>query len=164
MSEIETFLKDYSLDIEDPAAPPATVQAAVQATSSGIIIPRRSTKADLLNLYASLQAGENPNSTPPSRASSRACMGRSAPYSQPEQTTTFTRSAFRPSGCSKRPSASLGHAPNAAVASHHPPPRSSERELAAHAGGELAIAFTSRHSSAPFPSLPSAFFGSAPLA
>ncbi|RXN11892.1 translation initiation factor IF-2-like protein [Labeo rohita] len=225
MSEIETFLEDYSLDIEDPAAPPATVQAvdqaATQATSvpqvppiepvaalrgrrpfrataahtsrrqitpspppskrqpsspassyasglssapakrkltvaglrqalasSGIIIPRRSTKADLLDLYASLQAGENPNSTPPSRASGRACTGRSAPYSRPEQTTTPPRSASRPSGRSKRPSASLGHAPNAVVTSHRPPPRSSERELAAHAGGEQAIASSSRRDSA----------------
>ncbi|KAI2650052.1 Stress response protein ish1 [Labeo rohita] len=212
MSEIE--IEEYSLDIEDPAAPPASTQAADQAASqatsasqdptteptatsrgrrpsraatahtprrrttpspppsrrqasspassyasalssapakgkwtvaglrkalvsSGIVIPRRSTKADLLDLYASLQAGEKPNSTPPSRASGRARTGRSAPYST--------------SGCSKRPSASLGHAPNATVASHCPPSRSSEREIAAHAGGEPAIASTSRRGSASSP-------------
>ncbi|KAL0168334.1 hypothetical protein M9458_036556, partial [Cirrhinus mrigala] len=97
-----------------PAKGKWTVARLRQAlASSGIIIPCRSTKADLLNLYASLQAGENPNSTPPSRASGRACTGRSTPYSRPEQTTTPPRMASRPSGRSKRPSASLGHAPNA---------------------------------------------------
>ncbi|RXN31048.1 translation initiation factor IF-2-like protein [Labeo rohita] len=173
MSEIE--IEEYSLDIEDPAAPPASIQAADQAASqatsasqdptteptatsrgrrpsraatahtprcrttpspppsrrqasspassyasalssapakgkwtvaglrkvlvsSGIVIPRRSTKADLLDLYASLQAGEKPNSTPPSRASGRARTGRSAPYST--------------SGCSKRPRPECrGHQP-----------------------------------------------------
>ncbi|KAL0148072.1 hypothetical protein M9458_056612 [Cirrhinus mrigala] len=196
MSEIE--IEEYSLDIEDPAAPPASVQATDQASSqatsapqdppiepaaasrgrrpsratathtsrrritpspppskrqpsspassyasalssapakgkwtvaglrqalasSGVIIPCRSTKSDLLDLYASLQAGENPNFTLPFRASGRACTGRSAPYSRPEQTTP-PRTASRPPGRSKRPSASLGHAPKAAVASHCPPP------------------------------------------
>ncbi|KAI2660037.1 hypothetical protein H4Q32_022635 [Labeo rohita] len=114
--------------------------------SSGVIIPHRSTKADLL--YASLQAGENPNSTPRSRASGRACTGRSAPYSWPEQTTTPPRAASWPSGRSDRPSASLGHAPKDAVASHRPPPRSSEQELAAHAGREPVFTSTSRHSGA----------------
>ncbi|KAL0152549.1 hypothetical protein M9458_052272, partial [Cirrhinus mrigala] len=211
------FLEDYSLDTDDPAAPPATVQAAARATSApqdpttepaatsrghrpsraaaahtprrritpspppsrrqasspassytsalssapakgkwtvaglrqalasaGISLPRRSTKADLLDLYASLQAGENPNSSPPSRASGRACTGHSAPYPQPGQTITPPRTASQPSGRNRRPSASLGHAPNVAVASLRPPSRSSQRELAAHAGGEPAIASTSR--------------------
>ncbi|RXN33880.1 poly [Labeo rohita] len=128
-----------------PAKGKWTVAGLRQAlTSSGVIIPRRSTKADLLNLYASLQAEENPGSTPPSRASGRAGTGRSAPYSRPEQTATPPRTASRPSGRNDRPSASLGHAPKAAVASHRPPPRSSERELAAYAGGEPVFASTSR--------------------
>ncbi|KAL0178801.1 hypothetical protein M9458_027695, partial [Cirrhinus mrigala] len=132
-----------------PAKGKWTVAGLRQAlVSSGVIIPRRSTKADLLNLYASLQAGENPISTSPSRASGRACTSRSTPYSRPEQTTTPTRMASRPSGRSDRPSASLGHAPKAAVASHRPPPRSSERELAAHAGGQPVFASTSCHSGA----------------
>ncbi|RXN02543.1 translation initiation factor IF-2-like protein [Labeo rohita] len=123
-----------------PAPPPLILLGAVShhhhhhLASSGVIIPRRSTKADLLDLYASLQAGENLNSTPPSRASGRACTGRSAPYSRPEQTTTPPRTEPLPSSYIIR------------AASHCPPPTSSERELAAHAGGEPVFASTSRHS------------------
>ncbi|XP_050951852.1 uncharacterized protein LOC127154400 [Labeo rohita] len=47
--------------------------------SSSVIIPCRSTKVDLLDLYASLQAGELPNSTPASRPPG---TGRSVPYSR----------------------------------------------------------------------------------
>ncbi|RXN19191.1 translation initiation factor IF-2-like protein [Labeo rohita] len=156
MSEIE--IEEYSLDIEDPAAPPASIQAASQATSasqdpptepvaalqgrrpsrataahtsrrrispspppskrqpsspassyasalssappkgkwtvvglrqalasSGVFIPRRSTKADLFDLYASPQAGENLNSTPPSRASGRACTATALPTHGPSK-------------------------------------------------------------------------------
>ncbi|KAL0160929.1 hypothetical protein M9458_044654, partial [Cirrhinus mrigala] len=92
-----------------PAKAKWTVVGLRQAlASSGVIIPRRSTKADLLTLYASLQAGENPGSAPPSRASGGACTSRCAPYARPEQTTTPPRTASRPSGRSKGPSASRG--------------------------------------------------------
>ncbi|KAI2647906.1 Pro-Pol polyprotein [Labeo rohita] len=88
-----------------PAKAKWTVVGLRQAlASSGVIIPRRSTKADLLTLYASLQVGENPGSAPP--------------YARPEQTTTPPRTASRPSGRSEGPSASRGHPPKAAVASH----------------------------------------------
>ncbi|RXN13000.1 poly [Labeo rohita] len=132
-----------------PAKAKWTVVGLRQAlASSGVIIPRRSTKADLLTLYASLQAGENPGSAPPSRASGGARTSRCAPYARPEQSTTPPRTAPRPSGRSEGPSASRGHAPKAAVASHCPPSRPSEQELAAHAGGEPVFASTSRNSGA----------------
>ncbi|RXN02475.1 poly [Labeo rohita] len=132
-----------------PAKAKWTVVGLRQAlASSGVIIPRRSTKADLLTLYASLQAGENPGSAPPSRASGGARTSRCAPYARPEQSTTPPRTASRPSGRSEGPSASRGHAPKAAVASHCPPSRPSERELAAHTGGEPVFASTSRNSGA----------------
>ncbi|RXN30268.1 proline-rich 36-like protein [Labeo rohita] len=132
-----------------PAKAKWTVVGLRQAlASSGVIIPRRSTKVDLLALYASLQAGENPGSAPPSRASGGACTSRCAPYARPEQTTTPPRTASRPSGRSEGPSASRGHAPKAAVTSNCPPSRPSERELAALAGGEPVFASTSRNSGA----------------
>ncbi|KAL0150992.1 hypothetical protein M9458_053719 [Cirrhinus mrigala] len=132
-----------------PAKAKWTVVGLRQAlASSGVIIPRRSTKADLLTLYASLQAEENPGSAPPSRASGGARTSRCAPYARPEQSTTPPKTASRPSGRSEGPSASRGHAPKAAVASHCPPSRPSERELAAHTGGEPVFASTSRNSGA----------------
>ncbi|RXN24353.1 proline and serine-rich 1-like protein [Labeo rohita] len=105
-----------------PAKAKWTVVGLRQAlASSGVIIPRRSTKADLLTLYASLQAGENPGSAPPSRASGGARTSCCAPYARPEQSTTPLRTASRPSGRSEGPSASRGHATKAVVASHCPP-------------------------------------------
>ncbi len=52
-----------------PAAENWTIAGLHQAlTSSGVIIPSRSTKPDLLALYDSLQSGEPSNSSPPSKA------------------------------------------------------------------------------------------------
>ncbi len=53
-------------------------------TSSGVIIPRRSTKPDLLALYASLQSREPSNSSPPSKAVTKASQGRGVPYARPQ--------------------------------------------------------------------------------
>ncbi|KAL0153954.1 hypothetical protein M9458_050711 [Cirrhinus mrigala] len=72
---------------------------------SSVIMPCRSTKVDLLNLYTYLQAGDPPSSTPPSRATDKASTGRSTPYSRPEQITTPLKTGSRLSGCSRRPPA-----------------------------------------------------------
>ncbi len=49
-------------------------------TSAGVIIPRRSSKSDLLALYNSLQSGELQNSSPPLKSASKS---RKSPYSRP---------------------------------------------------------------------------------
>ncbi|XP_016410176.1 uncharacterized protein DKFZp434B061-like [Sinocyclocheilus rhinocerous] len=111
-----------------PAAEKWTVTGLRQALiSAGANVPRRSVKADLLALYTSLQTGAPPSSTPPSKAADKASQGRSIPYSRPELTTTPSKMGFRPLGCSKKPSASPGRAPDAA--SPRPPPPSTERQL-----------------------------------
>ncbi|XP_016114063.1 translation initiation factor IF-2-like [Sinocyclocheilus grahami] len=98
-----------------PAAEKWTVAELRQAlVSSGVSVPRRSAKADLLALYTSLQTGAPPSFTPPSKAADKASQGRSVPYSRPELTTTPSKTGFRPAGRSKKPSASLGRAPDAA--------------------------------------------------
>ncbi|RXN22878.1 melanocortin receptor 4-like protein [Labeo rohita] len=117
-----------------PASSYASTLTSVTA-SSGVIILCRSTKVDLLDLYASFQT----NSTPPSRALDKASTGRNAPYSWFEQITQKTV-------CEPGP-----NAPNATAASTRPPPRSSEWQFTAHTGGKPAIASTSRGGSASSP-------------
>ncbi|RXN11092.1 proline and serine-rich 1-like protein [Labeo rohita] len=185
MSEIE--IEKYSLDIEDPAATPASIQAADQATSAPQDPPtepaaasrgRRPSRATAARTSRRHTTPSPPPSKrqPSSPASSYASALSSAPakgkwavagrrqalasscviiprrpraeHARAAQTTTPPRTASRPSGRSDRQSASLGHAPKAAAASHCPPPRSSERELAAHAGGKPVFASTSRLSGA----------------
>ncbi len=51
--------------------------------SAGVIIPRRSSKADLLALYNSLQSGELQNSSPPLKSATTASKSRKSPYSRP---------------------------------------------------------------------------------
>ncbi len=136
-----------------PAAEKWTIAGLRQVlTSSGVIIPRRSTKPDLLALYASLQSGEPSNSSPPSKAVTKASQGRGVPYARPEQTTTPSGTGFRPLGRTRRPSASLGRTPDAAATSPHPPPRAIELELT-HPGEVPAFASTSHRIRASTPPL-----------
>ncbi len=137
-----------------PAAENWTIAGLRQVlTSSGVTIPSRSTKPDLLALYASLQSGELPNSSPPFKAVPKASQGRSVPYARPKQTTTSSRISSRPLGRIRRPSASLGQTPDAAAISPHAPSRATEHELATHSGKEPAFASTSRRARASTPPL-----------
>ncbi len=137
-----------------PAAENWTIAGLRQVlTSSGVTIPSRSTKPDLLALYASLQSGELPNSSPSFKAVPKASQGRSVPYARPKQTTTPSRMSSRPLGRIRRPSASPGQTPDAAAISPHPPSRATEHELATHSGEEPAFASTSRRARASTPPL-----------
>ncbi|XP_016089771.1 predicted GPI-anchored protein 58 [Sinocyclocheilus grahami] len=100
-----------------PATEKWTVPKLRQALSNaGILAPHRMNKAELQALYASLQAGAPlPIDTPPSKAKDKTNRGRGAPYSRPDPTTTPPRTSFRLSGRSRRPSASLGRAPDPAA-------------------------------------------------
>ncbi len=114
-------------------------------TSAGIIIPRHSSKSDLLVLYNSLQSGELQNSSPPPKSATTASKGCKSPYSRPGPIFTPSRTGLRPSNRSSRPSASLGRAPDAAALSPHLPRASTERQLATQPSEEPAFASTSRH-------------------
>ncbi len=92
-------------------------------TSAGVIIPRRSSKSDLLALYNSLQSGELLNSSPPLKSATTASKSRKSPYSRPGPIFTPSRTGLRPPNRSSRPSASLGRAPG--YRSPQPPPSSS---------------------------------------
>ncbi len=126
-----------------PSAENWTVAGLRQVlTSAGVIIPRRSSKSDLLVLYNSLQSGELPNSSPPPKSASK---GRKSPYSRPGPIFTPSRTGLRSSNRSSRPSASLGRAPDATALSPHLPRASTERQLATQPSEEPAFASTSRH-------------------
>ncbi len=134
-----------------PAAENWTIAGLRQVlTSSSVTIPSRSTKPDLLALYASLQSGELPNSSP---FKAKASQGRSIPYARPKQTTTPSRMSSRPLGRIRRPSASPGQTPDAAAISPHPPSRAIEHELATDSDEEPAFASTSRRARASTPPL-----------
>ncbi len=60
-------------------------------TSAGVIIPRRSSKSDLLALYNSLQSGELQNSSPPLKSATTASKSRKSPYSRPGPIFTPSR-------------------------------------------------------------------------
>lgn len=97
-------------------------QALIRA---GVNFSRQLIKAELHALYASLQPGVPPsNSTPPSKAANKVSQVCSVQYPRPEQTTTPLRIGLRPPGISRRPSASLGHSPDAAATSPQPQVRS----------------------------------------
>ncbi len=98
-----------------PAAENWTIAGLRQVlTSSGVTIPSRSTKPDLLALYASLQSGELPNSSP---FKAKASQGRSVPYARPKQTTTPSRTSSRPHQKTFRKPG-----PDPGCRSHQPPP------------------------------------------
>ncbi len=123
-----------------PSAENWTVAGLRQVlTSAGVIIPRRSSKADLLALYNSLQSGELQNSSPPLKSATTA-----SPYSRPGPIFTPSRTGLRPPNRSGRPSDSLGRAPDAAALSPHLPRASTERQLATQPSEEPAFASTSR--------------------
>ncbi len=113
-------------------------------TSAGVIIPRRSSKSDLLALYNSLQSGELPNSSLPLKSATTASKSRKSPYSRPGPIFTPSRTGLRPPNRSGRPSASLGRAPDAAALSLHLPRASTERQLTTQPSEEPAFASTSR--------------------
>ncbi len=99
-----------------PSAENWTVAGLRQVlTSAGVNIPRRASKSDLLFLYNSLQSGEIPNSSPPPKSATTASKGRKSPYPRPGPIFTPSRTGLRPSNRSSRPSAILGHAPDAAA-------------------------------------------------
>ncbi len=128
-----------------PSAENWTVAGLRQVlTSAGVIIPRRSSKSDLLVLYNSLQSGELPNSSPPPKSATTASKSRKSPYSRPGPIFTPSRTGLRPPNRSSRPSASLGRAPDAAALSPHLPRASTERQLATQPSEEPAFASTSR--------------------
>ncbi len=79
----------------------------------------------------------------------KASKGRSMPYSQPEPIFTPSRTGLRPLSRSRRPSASLGRAPDAP--SPHLPRPTTERQLATHPSEEPAFASISRHVSTSTP-------------
>ncbi len=56
-------------------------------TSAGVIIPRRSSKSDLLALYNSLQSGELQNSSPPLKSATTASKSRNHPTRGPAQSS-----------------------------------------------------------------------------
>ncbi len=112
-----------------PSAENWTVAGLRQVlTSAGVIIPRRSNKSDLLVLYNSLQSGELPNSSPPPKSVTTASKGRKSPYSRPGPIFTPSRTGLRPSNRSSRPSASLGHAPDAPAPTFLEPPPSASSQ------------------------------------
>ncbi len=113
-------------------------------TSAGVIIPRRSSKSDLLALYNSLQSGELLNSSPPLKSATTASKSRKSPYSRPGPIFTPSRTGLRPPNRSSRPSASLGRAPDTAALSPHLPRASTERQLATQPSEVSAFASTSR--------------------
>ncbi len=128
-----------------PSAENWTVAGLRQVlTSAGVIIPRRSSKADLLALYNSLQSGELQNSSPPLKSATTASKSRKSPYSRPGPIFTPSRTGLRPPNRSGRPSASLGRAPDDAALSPHLPRASTERQLATQPSEEPAFASTSR--------------------
>ncbi len=128
-----------------PSAENWTVAGLRQVlTSAGVIIPRRSSKADLLALYNSLQSGELQNSSPPLKSATTASKSRKSPYSRPGPIFTPSRTGLRPPKRSGRPSASLGRAPDAAALSPHLPRASTERQLATQPSEEPAFTSTSR--------------------
>ncbi len=109
-------------------------------TSAGVIIPRRSSKSDLLALYNSLQSGELQKFLPSTQISD---------HSEQEPQITLLAAPAQPSlpqgpARSGRPSASLGRAPDAAALSPHLPRASTERQLATQPSEEPAFASTSR--------------------
>ncbi len=113
-------------------------------TSAGVIIPRRSSKSDLLALYNSLQSGEFLNSSPPLESATTASKSRKSPYSRLGPIFTPSRTGLRPPNRSSRPSASLGRAPDTAALSPHLPRASTERQLATQPSEVSAFASTSR--------------------
>ncbi len=113
-------------------------------TSAGVIIPRLSSKSDLLALYNSLQSGEFLNSSPPLESATTASKSRKSPYSRPGPIFTPSRTGLRPPNRSSRPSASLGRAPDTAALSPHLPRASTERQLATQPSEVSAFASTSR--------------------
>ncbi len=113
-------------------------------TSAGVIIPRCSSKSDLLALYNSLQSGEFLNSSPPLESATTASKSRKSPYSRPGPIFTPSRTGLRPPNRSSRPSASLGRAPDTAALSPHLPRASTERQLATQPSEVSAFASTSR--------------------
>ncbi len=128
-----------------PSAENWTVAGLRQVlTSAGVIIPRRSSKPDLLALYNSLQSGELQNSSPPLKSATTASKSRKSPYARPGPIFTPSRTGFRPPNRSSRPSASLGRAPDAAAISPNLPRASAERQLATQPSEEPAFASTSR--------------------
>ncbi len=62
-------------------------------TSAGVIIPRRSSKSDLLAPYNSLQSGELLNSSPPLKSATTASKSCKSPYSRPGPIFTLSRTA-----------------------------------------------------------------------
>ncbi len=127
-----------------PSAENWTVAGLRQViTSAGVIIPRRSSKADLLALYNSLQSGELQKSSPPLKSATTASKSRKSPYSRPGPIFTPSRTGLRPPNRSGRPSASLGRAPDVAALSPHLPRASTERQLAIQPSEEPAFASTS---------------------
>ncbi len=128
-----------------PSAENWTVAGLRQViTSAGVIIPRRSSKADLLALYNSLQSGELQKSSTPLKSAATASKSRKSPYSRPGPTFTPSRTGLRPPNRSGRPSASLGRAPDVAALSPHLPRASTEHQLAIQPSEEPAFASTSR--------------------
>ncbi len=72
-------------------------------TSAGVIIPRRSSKSDLLALYNSLQSGEFLNSSPPLESATTASKSRKSPYSRPGPIFTPSRTGHRTAAAGPRP-------------------------------------------------------------
>ncbi len=70
-------------------------------TSAGVIIPRRSSKSDLLALYNSLQSGELQNSSPPLKSATTASKSRKSPYSRPRPNLHSLKD--RPAAAGPRP-------------------------------------------------------------
>ncbi len=93
-----------------PSAENWTVAGLRQVlTSAGVIIPRRSSKSDLLVLYTSLQSGEPPNSSPSPKTATTASKGRKSPYSRPGPIFTPSRTYLRPGCRSPQPPPSPSH-------------------------------------------------------
>ncbi len=130
-----------------PAAENWTMAVLCQVlSSSSFIVPSRSTKPDLLALYASLQSGELSSSSPPCTAGNKASQGRSIPNSQPEQITT-------PSGTGLRLQQKAFGKPRPRQYQPHPPPRATEHQLVTHPGEEPDFVSTSRSLSVSTPPL-----------
>ncbi|KAI2646202.1 Pro-Pol polyprotein [Labeo rohita] len=89
-----------------------------------------------------------PTSTPPSKASGKASRVRPTPYSRPEQTPNPSGSGLRLASRSRKPSASLGRAPDSEAASTPPPPHSAKRQHSALPSGTPCLVSLSRQNSA----------------
>ncbi|XP_048031305.1 formin-like protein 7 [Megalobrama amblycephala] len=118
-----------------PAIEKWTVLGLRQALiSADVHFSRRMNKAELYNLYVSLQSAfPSPKSTPLSKTANKPNKNSRGPNQRSQKTPspTLARKGLQVSGRGSRPSASLGRAPDSTAVSPHSHLRSAELQTAA---------------------------------